>query len=425
MPRTTRRAFLRTSAAIAAISASEHPLRALQNPQPSAALPPQTLPLWTPGTLDIHHINTGRGNSALLICPDGTSLLIDAGASNSDLKYLNAARPDATRRAGQWIGRYATRQLRAANSRELDHALITHLHPDHLGEVAPGSPVSPTGGYRLTGISDVEEEIPIRHVIDRGYPDYTYPRAFTDPSALNYIAFVRALARKGSIIERAKVGDAGQLALLKNPQAYPNFSIRTLAANGDVWTGQDAQSSPHFPPIASLSPADLPTENSCSIAIRLDYGRFSYYTGGDLTSDTSYCRDPWLDIESPATRVCGPVSVATVDHHGYYDATGPDAVRNLRARVWILQAWHASHPALSTLANLYSAQLYPGPRDVFSAGLKPEAALTTARFSDLFKSQQGHVLVRVTPPGNEYSVIVLEDKDETDRIKATFGPYAA
>ncbi len=37
------------------------------------------LPAWTPGTLDIHQISTGRGNSALLILPDGTSLLIDAG----------------------------------------------------------------------------------------------------------------------------------------------------------------------------------------------------------------------------------------------------------------------------------------------------------------------------------------------------------
>jgi len=39
----------------------------------------QSLPPWTPGTLDIHQINTGRGNSALLIFPDGTSLLLDAG----------------------------------------------------------------------------------------------------------------------------------------------------------------------------------------------------------------------------------------------------------------------------------------------------------------------------------------------------------
>ena len=46
------------------------------------ALRADTLPPWTPGTLDIHQIATGLGNSALIICPDGTSIMIVAGAGN-------------------------------------------------------------------------------------------------------------------------------------------------------------------------------------------------------------------------------------------------------------------------------------------------------------------------------------------------------
>src|SRR5262245_37135503 len=34
----------------------------------------------TPGMLDIHQIQTGRGNAACLVFPDGTTMLIDAGA---------------------------------------------------------------------------------------------------------------------------------------------------------------------------------------------------------------------------------------------------------------------------------------------------------------------------------------------------------
>src|SRR4051812_39870937 len=34
-----------------------------------------TLPPWTRGTLDFHQISTGRGNAALLVFPDGTTLL--------------------------------------------------------------------------------------------------------------------------------------------------------------------------------------------------------------------------------------------------------------------------------------------------------------------------------------------------------------
>lgn len=39
------------------------------------------LPDWMPGMLDIHQIATGRGNAALFILPDGTTMLLDAGAT--------------------------------------------------------------------------------------------------------------------------------------------------------------------------------------------------------------------------------------------------------------------------------------------------------------------------------------------------------
>jgi hypothetical protein len=91
--RLTRRAFLRGSAALTLAGAA----RSLPAANESVG---SILSPWTPGTLDIHHINTGRGNSALMVCPDGTSVLMDAGASNSAVKYLNPARPDDRRRAG-------------------------------------------------------------------------------------------------------------------------------------------------------------------------------------------------------------------------------------------------------------------------------------------------------------------------------------
>jgi hypothetical protein len=80
---------------------------------------------------------------------------------------------------------------------------------------------------------------------------------------------------------------------------------------------------------------------------------------------------------------------------------------------------------MSVLANLYSPILYSGARDVFCLSLNPATALTTARFSDRFKSSQGHVLVRVAPGGAEYSVLVLEGGDESGRVKAVFGPYTS
>jgi hypothetical protein len=39
----------------------------------------EVLESWQDGRLDIHQINTGRGNATFFILPDGTTLLIDAG----------------------------------------------------------------------------------------------------------------------------------------------------------------------------------------------------------------------------------------------------------------------------------------------------------------------------------------------------------
>jgi glyoxylase-like metal-dependent hydrolase (beta-lactamase superfamily II) len=65
--------------------------------------------------------------------------------------------------------------MRAAGRRELDYFLLTHIHPDRLGDLGPENPRSPKGEYRLTGVMDVDAQVPIAKLIDRGFPDYTYP----------------------------------------------------------------------------------------------------------------------------------------------------------------------------------------------------------------------------------------------------------
>ena len=67
------------------------------------------LPPWTPGTLDIHHLATGQGNSTFFVLPDGTTMLVDAGAATPVARAPIAPPvPDASRSAGEWIARYVT-----------------------------------------------------------------------------------------------------------------------------------------------------------------------------------------------------------------------------------------------------------------------------------------------------------------------------
>jgi len=119
-----RRLFV-AAAALALIAAA---------PQAAPFKPGDVLPAWTSGTLDIHQIATGRGNAGFMIFPDGTSVLIDAG-DQGETEYADQ-RPDSSRTPGQWIARYVRHmlgQINPSTPARLDYAVLTHFHPDHMG----------------------------------------------------------------------------------------------------------------------------------------------------------------------------------------------------------------------------------------------------------------------------------------------------
>lgn len=382
-----------------------------------------TLESWTPGTLDIHHLAYGRGNSAFILGPDGTTILIDAGTTEDSLAVSCAQRPSANVRPGEWIASYILRQMKAAGRKELDYALITHIHPDHLGDLGPDNPPSPNGSFRLTGISDVDAHVSITTLIDRGFPDYAYPLPSQAPFALNYLEYVRSRESLKRATERIKVGSASQIRLVHQPSTITSFTVRNLAANGEVWTGMGEQTRSRFPDLKDLKKEDYPTENMCSIALRLSYGKFDYFTGGDLTSDTEESGESWRDIETPVARAAGPVEVAVADHHGYFDAVGPNFVRALRPEVFIIPSWYIAHPSVLPLRRMLSQRLYAGDRDVFATCVMEANRMVNDQFIPKLRSLEGNIVVRVAPGGNEFQIIVTENTDDSDRVKLVTGPY--
>lgn len=411
-----RRDFLKVAAAAGIFG----PLRAFA--ETSSTLEP-----WQPGALDIHHLAYGRGNSTFILCPDGTTLLIDAGTNHDSPELSCAQKPNTNVRPGQWIAAYILRQMQPAARHDLDYAVITHIHPDHLGDLlsenGQNMPPSSKGNYRLTGIMDVDALVPVRTLIDRGYPGYQYPQPQQAPFALNYLEYVRSRQQQGASTERIRVGSNSQLTLRRQPSLYPDFEIRNLAANGEVWTGKGDRTRQIFPDLHTLAPADYPTENMCSIALRLSYGNFRYFTGGDLTSDTEESSEPWRDIETPVARAAGPVDVAVADHHAYFDAVGPDSVRVLRPRVFVIPSWYVAHPSILPLRRMLSRQLYPGDREVYATCVTAANRLVNHQFIDKVASLDGHIIVRVAPGGKEFRVIVTDNTDDRDRIKLTAGPF--
>jgi len=51
------------------------------------------------------------------------------------------------------------------------------------------------------------------------------------------------------------------------------------------------------------------------------------------------------------------------------------------------------------------------------------SAAVNERLVGRLRSVAGHVVVRVAPGGASYNVDVVDDRDEFDRVIATFGPY--
>jgi beta-lactamase superfamily II metal-dependent hydrolase len=420
-----RRAFLGKAAA-SLIAARLSPL--LRNPSSQAEH--LTLPPWEAGYLYIHHISTGRGNCALLILPDATTLMIDAGSMITGDphfgKYLIDPRPNGSLRPGQWLARYAKEQLSQAGRNEIDYFLLTHFHDDHLGSILPGrydvSPRSKYGDYQLGGLIDVAEAIPVRKVIDRCYPDYSYPAPITTPIVNNYRAFIKSLPGRGATVERFVAGSSKQITLQRETSRYPEFEIRNLASNGNVWTGVGDETKAHFPPLETLKPEDYPSENKCSLAIRLRYGQFSYFSAGDQDHEVRHGRWPWGDIETETARASGKVQIAVADHHGYMDACGPDWVQALKPKVFVINGWDSAHPTIVALENMFSQDLYPGPRLVFSTATKPEAAVTIRRISEM-ASQNGHVIFRIPPGGDSFEVFVRDSSVPDGDVIAYFGRF--
>ena len=390
------------------------------------------LPAWTPGTLDIHHIATGRGNSTFVQLPDGTTLLVDAGAVQAAIPYADPL-PDASRSPGAWIVDYVRQMHAAGATARLDYALVTHFHNDHMGDLSPRN-ARDADGFEKTGITEVIASLTPSTVIDRGWPTYDYPtplmRAPTAASRVdrtivtNYKGVLDAAVARGSLhVERARPGAADQIVARHDAARWP-VEVRVVAANGRVWTGRGNDAEDTFPPLASTPEADWPDENMCSVALRIRYGAFDYFTGGDLPGDPEGA-PAWQGIEQRVGRAIGPTDVHQVNHHGSIDPSTPEFLAALKSRVLVVPAWAPTHPSPDALKRMMNTRYYPGPRDIFVLALREPMKHAIGARAGQVASALGHVVVRVAPGGASYRVFVLDAMSPLRPVAKTFGPYDA
>ena len=377
---------------------------------------PKPLKAWSEGTMDIHHISTGRGPAIFFILPDGTRMLVDAGdlgdPSRWTHKTIMPAVPNASKTPAEWIARYIEHFSKPLNKDlYIDYALITHFDSDHIGYCDHTAIDVEGKPYKYIGISHLVNLVPIHTLIDRGYPNYDYPSVAimakrNHMSFPNYKLMVEERDRLGLKNEQFKVGSSSQLVLKSRADKYPTFRIQNVAGNGLIWTGNKTETRA----ISDQYPKGHLSENSSSCVLRLNYGNFAYYMGGDISggySKEAIAKAPWKDMQSAVAKVIGEVDVALADHHGYADSMNENLLKALNTNVIVLPIWDLYHPhpkAMKRIVDNNVPHIYP-------------AGITEARLAEMKEKgladnirKDGHIVVRVYEGGKRYQVFVLNDR---------------
>lgn len=407
----------------------------------------EVIPAWEEGVMDIHFINSTTGESVFVIMPDGTQLLIDAASStvatNNKSNTTNTgirSRWDPTKtntRGSQIIADYIRKCMEWTGNDQIDYFVTTHYDNDHIGGYSESLPVSKNSpSYRVIGASEILDEFQVGKFMDRGYPDYNYPHAtkhYKD-NVQNYIKAVKwHVANKGLNAEIFKAGVNTQI--VPKTDKY-NVKVQNIAVNGEVWTGVGTNVDYTFPKLKDIVCANppeaanednCPPENACSCVMKISYGSFDYFAGGDLQyNGKSYFS--WKNIELPCTQVAGRVEVMKANHHGVTNTNQPEALEALNPKHIVVCSWVDCHPRtkvlntmITTLPNMdvHVTNFWKGDRP---SGVDEKV---TDEQAARVKCYDGHIVVRVTDGGKYYRVMTLEDVEGTMKVKKVTSRYTS
>ncbi len=409
------------------------------------------LPAWHQGYLDIHGINGGRGEAFYYIFPDGTTMLVDAaGGPQSEYGYDSgiASKPSVAISCGQVIVNYIRHFAPVVAGGRLDYFMASHYHGDHIGAWrdkyskfhwqpvnSSGTPVGTVnlaaGGFVVNGLPDVGMSIPIDKVIDRGdwgdRPSGDYLDENSQKLYLNYTNFLAwSAANHGTVREKLAIGHTDQIVLKHSPSKYSGFSVRGIAAGGDIWTGSGTGVNTSYVPSTAQCLANIDewaiNENIYSCVFHLSYGKFDWFSGGDIqfTGKSTYS---WKDIELPISKVMKKVEAMKASHHSTKNTNSTELLGVLKPDVYVAGVWQDVQPNPATIKRVLAAS--PSVK-IFTTNLAQSNVETlTGEGVNVgkFSATQGHVVLRILPGGDAFYVYVLDDSDLEYRVKAIFGPY--
>ena len=301
---------------------------------------------WTPGTLEIHVLNIGQGESQLIIGPTGKTMLIGISEDNWN-----------TNQGATWV---ASEIRRITGSSHLDYVMATHWHLDHMGYAGYGGIWSLLEQQGITadvlidrdggtwvdansdGICDPDLEVVWNNAGTVSGTARNWVCWATDPTTLG-----------GQIRQVAQINSTTQIDLgLAN-----GVTVKVVQVDAQGVMQVDG-----ITPVAGNHTLDaLPTsENDYSITIWLNWGKFDFVAGGDTDGEytTSSFGYSYNDIETNvASRIDQEVEVIWVNHHGSSHSTNANYVSTLNPDAAIFSAGSTNtygHPDQGVLDRLYN-----------------------------------------------------------------------
>lgn len=385
------------------------------------------LPNWEEGYLDIHFINTGRGECAFYILPDGTTLIVDAGElarlhdpnDTSDDAPV-AQKPNADVRPYIVDARYIKHFLPQGKT-AIDYCAPSHFHIDHIGDPLAATETA-AAGYRKTGLMALYDEVPYLHILDRSYPEYkedaTTP-AMEGGTSADWAKFVTWGVKEGKFTGARFTPGKEQIVLLNKREEYENFSILNICANGYVWN-KNSQG------YGTLAGAKSGVGNPASCGFHLSYGLFDYIACGDLTSSPQnlvayYFRDFIGE---------GHLDAFKCHHHLSANGWGSQSQKcKLNPQVIVNMNFYAKQPDPALLKNIldntFGSWLTGSKYDFFTTNAHPQAVVNNGDLYSRMSDYNGHIVIRVSPGGGQFNVYMLDDNNFEYKIKSIHGPYTS
>ncbi|KAL7713937.1 Competence protein ComEC [Entamoeba marina] len=282
--------------------------------------------------LNIFVFHVGQADSQLILFPSGYSVLIDLGENRDDFTPTNV----------EYVSQRLTEIL---PTKTIDVLVLTHTHLDHFGYV------------EKNGIWYLIEQMnfTVNKFVSRMIGEYTGEKRedctnetidwiyVGEYESYNVDWICYANSRK-DLTKLSRVQEFPSLcstSQIQPPDDHAEIQIVMHDAYS-VKRGDGSLVADNW-----RDTVDPPSENDYSICLRIQYGDFVYYTGGDADGDHAFI---WgyetNNVETKMKDIIGSVDVLRANHHGDSLSNSYEFVSVLNPTVSVISCGDHNHYGL-------------------------------------------------------------------------------